>query len=168
MTLVEKIEREADRILNTTYAGARFNCNLRDHGWKFEWSKRTSSLGHCSYGKRTIYVSRVLLEQNPEKEDEWIDTVRHEAAHALCGEIYNEGGHGRKWKMCCVLTGARPERLATVPMEHKARWKVTCPNCKTTVYRDRVRKDAACAPCCKKYNKGRWSREFVMTKERNK
>jgi len=50
------------------------------------------------------------------KDDEWsiecaLDVIRHEYAHYLDVVLYGNCGHGRTWKMCCGIVGARPERL---------------------------------------------------------
>lgn len=81
---------------------------LIQNGWKFTFNRRTTSLGVCSYYKRTIFLSEKYTRLN-DWEPEMKDTVLHEISHALCGPGQ---GHNWTWKMKCREIGAKPCRLA--------------------------------------------------------
>jgi hypothetical protein len=163
---IQKIKEEAESLLNKSFHINGREMVLSSYGWKFSWNNRATSLGLCSFKNREIQLSLLLVEQNPEEVDEWIDTVRHEAAHALSVIAYRHSGHGWQWKACCKETGARPERIGK-RLKHKTRWKLTCSSCNGVCYRDRVSKRVACRKCCTQHNGGKWSEEFILKKERN-
>ena len=56
-------------------------------------------------------VFRMTYDLSPEDfEAAVLDTLRHEAAHALAWEHDRETGHGPAWRKWCRVTGARPVR----------------------------------------------------------
>lgn len=82
--------------------------NLKD--WKFEFDNSVRRFGLCSYRKKTISLSRRLVQDN--SEEEVIFCALHEAAHALAYIRFGRKGcgHGTLWKQVCIEIGARPER----------------------------------------------------------
>jgi hypothetical protein len=82
---------------------ARFPALAR---WRIEVSARmTSSAGLCYYDDRLIRVAEWLVLRAPEAEV--LNTVRHEAAHALAGRYHN---HGPVWQAWARELGAAPQR----------------------------------------------------------
>lgn len=75
----------------------------RTLGWRFEFDAAERRFGCCFYVKKLITISRVLTELN--SEEQFLDTLRHEIAHAIAGF---KAGHGHDWKLVCVMTGAKP------------------------------------------------------------
>ena len=71
--------------------------------WRFAWNRRKRCFGVCHYGKRTIELSRILTETEPEHKVR--DTVLHEVAHAIAGAA---AGHGPQWKAQARKLGATP------------------------------------------------------------
>ena len=59
---------------------------LREIGWKFEINSTIRKLGYCSYQKQTLYVSSHHIKHDT--EEEILDTIRHEIAHALHYQHY--------------------------------------------------------------------------------
>jgi len=87
-------------------------------GWRFAFNNRKRALGLCSYTKRTIYLSSYFLPRIP--EDELVDTILHEIAHAL--DLIRHGrcsGHGVKWQAIAREIGAKPLRCADVKVQHR-------------------------------------------------
>lgn len=80
--------------------------------WNFKWNDRKRALGICSFGDRTIQLSRTWTEACDEAMVR--DTILHEIAHVLAGPMEN---HGTVWKSFCRAIGANPQRLADVPQE---------------------------------------------------
>lgn len=44
-----------------------------------------------------------------------LDVIRHEYAHYVNWVRHRQSGHNSSWKKCCILVGARPERLHREP-----------------------------------------------------
>lgn len=133
---------------------------LYQKGWRFQFDRAKARFGSCRYRKKTITLSRSLVEMNSQEECE--DTVLHEIAHALAGV---DAGHGKKWEEMCRLVGARPVRCYDGRSIHRpqpAYWAV-CPHCsmKLPFYR-MPRAERACGDCCKKYNGGRFDPKYRL------
>lgn len=83
--------------------------------WIFEIEK-TKSVGYCSFRDKKIVLNEWVFENS--SEEQILDTLYHEAAHALAGlEMTNTGrvmGHGKLWKSWARRLGATPK--ATVPL----------------------------------------------------
>ena len=63
------------------------------HNWKFELSNRLKNFGVTYYSSKTIRISTQQI--NKHSQNETMDTILHEIAHALAG---HEAGHGKVWK----------------------------------------------------------------------
>src|ERR1041384_3767501 len=87
------------------------------HEWGFAFNRRKSSLGLCVYHCRTIELSVYLVLRNT--QDELLDTLLHEIAHALVGPGH---GHDLVWKRKCLEIGAKPVRCGQADMP-EGRWK---------------------------------------------
>lgn len=96
-----------------------------DH-WDFRWSNARSTFGYCSHSKRTIALSRSLVQLND--EDTVKDTILHEIAHAIAGF---DAGHGPVWKSTAVKVGASPRRCYSADEVNVPpyKWVGTCPDC---------------------------------------
>lgn len=102
---------------------------LRD--WMFGFNRRKRAMGLCRYEIKAIELSWDFVQRNP--EEEILDTILHEIAHALVGP---EHGHDEVWKAKCIEIGARPERCGEADMP-EGRWKADCPSCRTPFHRHR-------------------------------
>ena len=114
--------------------------------WKVTFNNRKGSFGLCSYSKREIQLSSMLI---PVMSDEAIkDTIIHEIAHAL-----TEGhGHDYVWRMKCIELGGKGERLgghdkykegSVGRIEFQktiSKYTLTCPTCGHTSYANRMPK----------------------------
>lgn len=132
------------------------------HGWKVRIGSAVRQLGSCNSGTRTITISHPMAEANPMAEV--MDTILHEIAHALAGP---GAGHGPAWRSMARTIGAKPNRVAsssTVAPPKTLRG--VCPNCSKTYLRHRRTTGAACSPCCRRYNGGHHSTDFVLVWER--
>lgn len=125
-------------------------------GWVFIWDRAKRRFGYCSYSKRTISLSKILTELNPESEVR--DTILHEIAHAKVGAGVH---HGKAWREVAEALGAKPERCHSAIQEPKT-WKGICPSCGIEVFRYRRRFRVACLECCNSYNKGRFDPQFLF------
>lgn len=85
-------------------------------GWKCKLNNRRSSWGLCDYSRKTIYLSKYLVQYGT--EDEILQTLLHELAHALTPE---DRGHGADWLAVARRLGYTGGRCAdrVLPVKHK-------------------------------------------------
>lgn len=76
-----------------------------------------------SYGskpfKESITISSFVLHED---EADFIDTIRHEYAHAMAARIHERFGlaHGPEWQECCHIVGCRDTATRTATEAQKA------------------------------------------------
>ena len=129
--------------------------SLFDAGWSFGFDRAKARFGQTHFGRKTITLSRPFLSHVT--EEQLIDTILHEIAHALAGPGV---GHGPAWRNIARAIGANPtatkDHDGTVP---RAAWKGVCPcGHETTMHRapGRVK---ACAIC----GAGKWYFDNIYT-----
>lgn len=72
--------------------------------WSFDWHRKKMSSGTCSYTRNTIFLSKPITELS--KEEDVLDTILHEIAHALTPHH----GHDAVWKKKAKEIGCKAER----------------------------------------------------------
>ncbi len=135
MHTMEEIRREYERLdricsVDTSHITLRMNDAQRRLG---SFSCRTGIPG----GNMTITVSRRAMED----ESLFLDTIRHEYAHAVAflRDPYVRHGHDAVWKAVCREVGCTPRAsmkpciTETVP-EMRAKYRVTCRSCGSVTY----------------------------------
>lgn len=134
-------------------------------GWRFAFDNAKRRMGCCSYRNRTISMSRPLCEVNMGRE-KLMDTLLHEMAHAIAKQRTGVcQGHNDVWKRICVEIGANPQRCYTSEQVTavKSKYEYKCPNCGKLYRRHkRMTKQTSCGDCCRKYNGGRYSKEYIF------
>lgn len=111
--------------------------------WSVTHNRRKRSFGVCSYTKREIQLSILLI---PTMTDEAIfDTIVHEIAHALTPGH----GHDNIWKRKCIELGGDGQRTGSSEkfkdgldgkiQFHKvaSKYTLTCPCCGYTTFMNR-------------------------------
>jgi len=93
-------------------------------GWSFAFNRRKQALGLCNYGSKRIELSIWFVLSNA--QDEVVDTVRHEIAHALVG---HKAGHGPVWMAQCQAIGALPNRTCSTATMPRGVYQASCPGC---------------------------------------
>ncbi|MQA91168.1 MAG: hypothetical protein GEU90_13195 [Gemmatimonas sp.] len=112
--------------------------NLR--AWRLVINNRMRScFGRCHYNKRELHLAAWHV-----KRGEWadvLDTLRHEAAHALAGP---KAGHKQTWRIWAQRLGAEASRCGSRQAWAKSpaakdgpKWIVTCRKCGISVSRRR-------------------------------
>jgi len=81
--------------------------HIQEEGWIFAWNNRKTEFGNCSYSSKTIALSRPLTETNT--EEEVLDTILHEIAHAIVGPGM---GHGSIWQLTAKGLGSNGLRTS--------------------------------------------------------
>ncbi len=133
-------------------------------GWEFRFDYAKRRLGVCRITKTEKVIGLSKYWVKGLEDDEVLDTILHEIAHALTPGC----GHNKEWKKKCVEIGAKPDRLADVrtPVEKvkqlqynykneqlyrkpKIEYIITCPSCGTTDVRYRLGKNrkVRCIKC---------------------
>lgn len=105
---------------------------MDEHGlydWSFQWDNAKSRAGVCKFGQKVIGMSRMWAEHA--SDDDIINTILHEIAHALVGP---GEGHGPRWQAMAKRIGCTAERCATAPeTAPKGRYEAICASCNQTV-----------------------------------
>lgn len=138
---------------------------LTEDGWTFAWSQAADEFGRCEYSRKRIVLSETLTRLNAENEEEIVDTILHEIAHALAG---HRAGHGWQWQEKARLVGARPQRTydskkVAVPAY---KWTGTCPSCGKEIHRRTLFKEAR-TMSCGRCSGGTWNAAFVLEWKEN-
>lgn len=121
---------------------------IREHdlrGWTFKWDGARTRGGLCSHSTKTISVSRIVAGLN---DDAWfIETLRHEVAHAIVGAGH---GHDRVWRATLLSLGGNGQRChdgEVIREAHKI--AVVCPVCGFLGTRPRFSKNLNRSVCRK-------------------
>ena len=72
-------------------------------GWTLTFGEARKRLGACRFRHHVIWISRTHALEG--SEEQLLDTVLHEIAHAIAG---HEAGHGLLWKATARRIGATP------------------------------------------------------------
>jgi len=130
-------------------------------GWTFGFDRAVSRFGLTKFAPvRRISLSEPLTRMN--SEEETLDTILHEIAHALAG---GKAGHGPIWRSKFLAMGGSGRRTADAAKVVAPPKKLvgTCPNGHTTFKDRRPSKAMACGTCCRTYNRGRYSDQYLFT-----
>jgi predicted SprT family Zn-dependent metalloprotease len=93
-------------------------------GWKFGLNKNKRRLGVCRHRKRLIELSVDFVSMNT--DEEIIDTIKHEIAHALVGPGH---GHGPVWKAKARQLGCNPVPCSMDAAMPHGHFQAVCPGC---------------------------------------
>lgn len=93
------------------------------HDWTFHWDKRVGRLGCCLFRQKRISMSAPLALAN--SDEEAVDTLMHEIAHALVGKA----DHGPERREAAKKLGATPEACAPHVNPVLGKWVLQCPKC---------------------------------------
>ena len=129
------------------YAKRLFTSEAARHAlppdWVFKVDSAKTRLGVCKYKSRVISLSKLFISRAT--EEEVLNTIRHEIAHALTpGD-----GHGAAWWKTALSIGSDGKRCSNFDIGgHK--WRLVCPCGAVDVKRHRrVRSNLKkkCASC---------------------
>lgn len=102
---------------------------MDEHGlqdWKFKIDQAKRRLGSCQYHSKTISLSTHLCNL---PEEEMLQTLLHEIAHALVGP---RAGHGPRWKKKALAIGCNAERASKLTMVEAPTRVIRCDRCEYT------------------------------------
>jgi predicted SprT family Zn-dependent metalloprotease len=127
------------------------------HEWEFVFDRSKRRFGACNISRKKILLSRELTLLNSAEVVR--DTLLHEIAHALAPA---DAHHGPVWRKIALEIGCNGQRCyGAETITPPKKWVGVCPSCSREVRKHR-RVEIACGRCCKAYNGGRFSREFVF------
>ena len=98
---------------------------LRKHGlarkgWRFQFDNAKRRGGLCRYARKEISLSRGFVSHVP--DEEVLDTLLHEIAHALVGKKHR---HDRVWKAKALAIGCSGKRCHSYHFT-KPKWFLKC------------------------------------------
>src|SRR5690606_29785254 len=106
---------------------------LVSKGWTVKFSGASRRLGSCYYGKKLIRLSRHHVLAG--SDDEVMNTIRHEVAHALAGR---GAKHGPEWKAWAVKLGTSPRSMAhNLSYDIPSRYILNCGSCQRDIQKRR-------------------------------
>lgn len=136
------------------------------------WNSRMRSTAGRAWSQAAKVELNPLLLACPEGE---LDrTLRHELAHLVAhhraarAQRRRIQPHGPEWHEACADLGIageeRTHRLEALQARRLARkYHYRCPSCGREFPRVRpIRRPLACAPCCKRWNGGRYDARFRL------
>ena len=164
------------------YQGRTFNMN--DMGWNFKFINTKRSFGRCFRRRRRnrftgeitivfkeIQISEWLITNSESTFEEWVDTMLHEIAHAIDVEIRGISDHSYTWKSIAWAIGCDGNRTTDVKISHKnTKYTMTCINCNkksASHKRQQAHRMTACSTCCKEYNGGRFTEDYLLIQTQN-
>lgn len=109
---------------------------MMEHGltdWNFKLDKAKRRLGSCQYHSKTISLSIHLFKL---PEEEIMQTLLHEIAHALVGP---RAGHGPRWKQKAIAIGCNAQRTSKLSMVEAPTRVIRCDQCDYTLSLKRFR-----------------------------
>ena len=142
LKLVEDLANELFAKDEISIIGHR---TLKGKGWVFEWDNAKSRMGCSKYTKKIISMSKPLAQVNSDEEN--VDTLLHEIAHALCPFP----GHNKVWQNLCLDIGCSDSITPKTYIDTKKKWKGVCPSCGCETFTHR-RKNISCGNCSKTYD----------------
>lgn len=132
---------------------------------RFTNSKKQA--GSCYCHKQRIHLSKIVIPLAESPYRFFLETLLHEMAHLLEYSQYGQKpGHGKTFKAHALeifrQTGLEIQSRHFIDVSKNARYIGTCPSCGNKIYRFRKPRNynVACRQCCRKYNKGRYSKRF--------
>lgn len=101
------LNRECVHVIVARWEGRNGYCKYNaDPNGRHRFNKRLTGIVDAD-GHYLVGANEKIFEQG--NHDEFIDTIRHEVAHAVCYELYGESQkHNARWKDMAASLGADP------------------------------------------------------------
>ncbi|MEP6955210.1 MAG: SprT-like domain-containing protein [Chthoniobacterales bacterium] len=140
---------------------------------RVEWHPRLrTAAGRAAFHQALVSLNPRLQEHGLAEIDR---TLRHELAHLLAHERAGRrriSPHGPEWRQACRDLGiADEQRCHTLPFPATRRARrllYRCPHCAAEFPRvRRIRRAVACLACCRRHNRGKFSKQFQLQLVRN-
>jgi predicted SprT family Zn-dependent metalloprotease len=120
MANLTKLEQKANELLNSNITYCFGTVNLASRGWRFKgFDRATKRAGVCARRGFDKYISLSKLIMTAFTEEEAMNTLTHEIAHAIDNEYRGRSSHDNTWKMIHQSIGGTGERCYTPSEEVK-------------------------------------------------
>lgn len=173
MTTLQDVQQLAIKTLSQPFKfeakGETHEISATDIGYYFIFNNRKRAFGVCNYVDKTIALSQPLCEVNLDKlYTQILDTTLHEIAHAFCVHVYGtrDGrGHDWRWRSIATQIGCNGERCyESDKVSHpKSKYSLICNTCgKESPKHKKTTRKLACGKCCKTYNFGKFSTDYLL------
>lgn len=132
------------------------------------WNTRMrSAAGRANLTEWTVEMNPKLIAFG---EDEVVTTIRHELAHLVAWRRDRHRGHGEPWRQACADLGIPHESVThSLPLprrQQRRNYRYSCTKCEYSFDRVRkVKRQSACAKCCREYNGGKFSKKYLLTEQ---
>jgi hypothetical protein len=172
---IDSIRQMALEHMDKTYSYRGKHFNPTAEGWTFSFNNRKRALGLCDYRRRTIYLSRYIIENGSREMSGWVNTMVHEIAHAFAGDKFGKYGHCWLWKSLFISLGGSGLRCSNDTivygnLEEKpvSKYTLICDNCGRQTPSHKIkRRKSACGACCKKHNGGKYTEKYILRQIKN-
>lgn len=170
MKSLAEIEAKANELISkihyVTYKGVKTPVSLSQVGYKFAFDNAKRTFGCCQTAPTLmIFLSKPNCLNNMDNDETIIDTILHEIAHGITHLLYPKASHhGLEWQNIAKEIGCNGNRCADGTTLNMVKgYTYTCPVCgRQHQFYKRLKVARACAPCCNKYNNGKWSNAFRL------
>jgi len=143
--------------------------NAIEERLQIAWNPRMrSAAGRAMLQNWSIEINPKLL---PFGISEVQTTVLHELAHLIAWHRHQHRGHGLAWRQACTDLGI-PDEPAThkLPLprrQQRKNYRYRCATCGSEFDRvRRIKRQSACAVCCKEFNRGKFSSLYLLSEYR--
>lgn len=135
---------------------------------RVHWNPRMrTAAGRAFWPSKIIELNPVLKQFSEAETDR---TLKHELAHLIA---YERAGrrriapHGAEWMQACADLGIPGERAChNLPVQRRKltrKHAYVCTQCFSVIHRVRpLQRNVACAPCCRRFNHGRYDSRFRL------
>lgn len=135
---------------------------------RVEWNPRLrSAAGRAAFHEMLVSLNPQLRAHGAEEIER---TLRHELAHLIAHLRAGRrriSPHGVEWRQACRDLGIADERRChSLPFSRRSqtrRFLYRCASCGKDFLRvRRLRRAMACLECCRRQNRGRYSKQFQL------
>ena len=162
--VIENVEHLVEKHLKYRCPDLNYKIVYSDSMYKY--------LGLCSYtndGKNKYATLKFSLPffkacQETGNFDEMKNTVLHEIGHAITYYTYGVSHtHDDLWKSIVEEIGGKPQRISDNNFFKPYRYIYRCPYCgRETRTLKKYMQGVSCGECCKNYNGGAYSAEYIL------
>jgi len=128
------------------------------------WSRRMHAIAGKYWRAKQGWEIVLSLPYHERFPQEVENILKHEMIHVWLHQrgIWKRGvAHGREFQREAERVGAPLYCQSYEGMHRPYQYEWECPTCRRRS-RSRIRRVWACAPCCRKYNQGRYSARFKL------
>ena len=119
---------------------------LKQYGlnsWSVFQDRSKTAYGRCHFYVRQLSFSKELVNHS---DEDILETIKHEVAHARAYVTHLDDGHGKAWRDTYISMGGSGKQYADKELTTNYLWHGSC-NCGKIFKRHRRVKNAYCPMC---------------------